>query len=230
MNRFIQPLAIGAEFEGQLVIANDDWTRFAASWGRLLPDTYMADGGRYRYRRYSEFDYNGVTGVLVRRIHVPYMQSKVINHLNGGLERLYEPLEPAVVESGSFRQAVQQGADLARTASGHDRWLVQCFQNRITATSSESGQPAPEGPHRDGVDFVLTLLVARHNVIGGASQIYDLDRNLISSRELEVPGEYIVLDDNARLHGVTPITPAVGDSGHRDVLILMYTADSEAAR
>ena len=30
---------------------NSDWERFAASWGSLERDTYMADGGRYRRRR-----------------------------------------------------------------------------------------------------------------------------------------------------------------------------------
>ena len=32
-----------------------DWPRFADSWNDLELDTYMADGGRYRWRRYAAY-------------------------------------------------------------------------------------------------------------------------------------------------------------------------------
>ncbi|MEJ0044812.1 MAG: 2OG-Fe dioxygenase family protein [Rhodospirillales bacterium] len=32
-----------------------DWARFSDSWNDLGVDTYMADGGRYRRRRYAAF-------------------------------------------------------------------------------------------------------------------------------------------------------------------------------
>ena len=32
-----------------------DWAVFAASWDALGPDTFMADGGRYRKRRFAVF-------------------------------------------------------------------------------------------------------------------------------------------------------------------------------
>ena len=36
-----------------------DWPEFAASWDDLGPDTYMADGGRYRKRRHAVFAVSG---------------------------------------------------------------------------------------------------------------------------------------------------------------------------
>src|SRR3546814_14416347 len=37
------------------MIEPDDWAMFAASWADMPLDAYMADGGRYRRRRYGVF-------------------------------------------------------------------------------------------------------------------------------------------------------------------------------
>lgn len=206
--------------------SDSDWETFAESWNRLEPDAYMADGGRYRLRRYSEFDVDATTGDYALRTHVPYLQSKDINHLNGGIERRYEPIESSTHSSPVFRRAIA-AAIPALAAAGYQSWRLQCFQNRILTTNSEAGQPAPEGRHRDGVDYVLTLLVDRHNVSGGESSVYTPDGTTLAARELVTPGEYILLDDNVVLHDVTPVRPVSSeDPGWRDVLIAMFTATS----
>ncbi len=47
--------------------ALSDWQAFAASWNHLELDRYMADGGRYRRRRYAVFPATaaGPSGLLV---------------------------------------------------------------------------------------------------------------------------------------------------------------------
>ena len=45
-------------------------------------------------------------------------------------------------------------------------------QFRIEARSGEAGQPTPEGMHRDGVDYVLVLLVGRRNIKRGVTSIH----------------------------------------------------------
>jgi len=205
-----------------------DWTAFADSWNRLERDRYMADGGTYRLRRYSEFDYESGSGRLRLRPHVPYSQPSDINHLNGGIERHYEPMEPGPRATEAFSRALAQVDSDFLQADGRRRWKVQCFQNRILATGSEAGLPAPEGAHRDGVDYVLTLLVARQNVVGGTSQVFDQDGESLIDLELSEPGEFIVLDDNQVFHGVTPLQPAdTATPGSRDVLIAMFSADAQ---
>ncbi|MGH7061079.1 MAG: 2OG-Fe dioxygenase family protein, partial [Stellaceae bacterium] len=47
-----------------------DWSSFAASWDDLGVDTYMADGGRYRRRRFAAFR-AGPAGI-VRKPHQPH--------------------------------------------------------------------------------------------------------------------------------------------------------------
>ena len=64
-----------------------DWPAFAASWNDLGPDTYMADGGRYRKRRHAVFAVSA--GGIVRQPAQPHYQSRDYNTLNGGIERWF---------------------------------------------------------------------------------------------------------------------------------------------
>jgi hypothetical protein len=43
------------------------------------------------------------------------------------------------------------------------------------ASADVDGQPTPEGRHRDGVTLVASLFIARRNVVGGASSVFDPD-------------------------------------------------------
>src|SRR5690349_21769822 len=72
-----------------------DWPAFADSWGDLLTDTYMADGGRYRRRRFGVWK-AGKQGAIERGAHQPHYQSLDYNTLNGGIERWFEPIKPEI--------------------------------------------------------------------------------------------------------------------------------------
>jgi hypothetical protein len=71
-----------------------DWAGFAASWNDLGVDTYMADGGRYRRRRFA--CYRAASVGFVRKPHQPHYQSRDYNPLNGGVERWFEPITEAI--------------------------------------------------------------------------------------------------------------------------------------
>ncbi|MFD7625436.1 2OG-Fe dioxygenase family protein [Streptomyces sp. NPDC059851] len=205
-----------------------EWHRFADSWNRLGQDGYMADGGTYRERRYSEFSYDttGTADAALRQLpHVPYSQSLEVNYLNGGIDRHFEPFEPEVAEGTVLRSVFQWCAETLLAAAGPGTWHIQTFQNRILAKGGEQGRPTPEGLHRDGVDFVLTLLVRRNSVEGGVSSVYGAtSRELVAEVLLTEPGEFLFADDRTMLHSVTPLTPETpGGEGHRDVLIAMFT-------
>jgi hypothetical protein len=47
-----------------------DWRAFADSWNDLGVDTYMADGGRYRRRRFAAF--RAAPSGIVRKPHQPH--------------------------------------------------------------------------------------------------------------------------------------------------------------
>src|SRR5437763_15738168 len=71
-----------------------DWPHFAGSWDDLGVDAYMADGGRYRRRRFAAF--RASSAGIVRTPHQPHYQSRDYNPLNGGLERWFEPVTGTV--------------------------------------------------------------------------------------------------------------------------------------
>ena len=92
---------------------------------------------------------------------------------------------------------------------------------RIEARPGEPGQPTPEGVHRDGVDYVLVLLVDRHNIASGTTTIHAADGQLLGSFTLTHPLDAALVDDARVFHGVTavePLDPAA--PSHRDVLVV----------
>ena len=205
--------------------ARSDWPRFADSWNDLEVDTYMADGGRYRRRRYAVFtvDPHGIR----RERHQPHFQALDYNPLNGGIARWYEPIAEDVGAGPSMRAILGFcGSFFGRVASGPATWRAEVHQFRIEARVSEDGLPTPEGLHRDGVDYVLVLLVHRHNIASGTTSIHAIDGRRLSAFTLTEPFDAALLDDKRVAHGVTavqPIDPQL--AAHRDVLVATFVRD-----
>jgi hypothetical protein len=110
-------------------------------------------------------------------------------------------------------------------------WEVRIHQIRIVATPDEPGLPAPEGIHQDGTDFLTLHLVRRHNVAGGESTIYDLDRRPIQRFTMREALDSLILEDPRVMHGVTPVHSADGRTpGIRDLLGVDFLDMSHAHR
>src|SRR3546814_11532327 len=88
---------------------------------------------------------------------------------------------------------------LAPTVTG---WHVEVHQFRIEAALAEVGQPTPEGVHRDGVDYVLVLLVRRVNLASGTTTIHTPPGELAGSFTLNDPPAVKLLEDHRLVHGV----------------------------
>jgi hypothetical protein len=201
------------------------WDSFAASWDDLGVDAYMADGGRYRRRRFACFraDASGIT----RKPHQPHYQSRDYNPLNGGIQRWFEPVTERIGAHPAMR------AILAACHALFDRltppaqrpasWHVEVHQFRIEAAVGQEGRPTPEGLHRDGVDWVLVLLVNRINIASGETGIADLTKRPLGSFTLTDPLDAAVTDDNRVYHSVTPVTPLdPAAPACRDVLVVTF--------
>ncbi|MBB4838553.1 hypothetical protein HNP52_001622 [Sphingomonas kyeonggiensis] len=199
-----------------------EFARFAASWDDLAQDEYMADGGRYRRRRYAAFTFQGARAV--RKPHQPHFQSIDYNPLNGDTQRWFAPATDALVELPITRNLFALCTPLFSALDGdpEQRWDGEFHQFRIEALGGEAGQPTPEGMHRDGVDWVLVMLVDRRNVEAGTTHIID-EAGRRDSFTLVTPGEAVLLDDRRIRHGVTAIhalDPAL--SACRDVLVVTW--------
>ena len=204
-------------------LAGAEWDRFAASWDDLRPDAFMADGGRYRLRRHATFAAEA-GGAITRAAHRPHFQAVAHNPLNGGVERWFEPVEPAVGEGLALSALLAGARSVFDQLSPETAWHIEAHQFRIEARPEEAGQPTPEGMHRDGVDYVLVMLVERDNVEGGVTGI-EIDGREEASFTLSNAADAVLLDDRRVKHGVTPIRPIdPARPGHRDVLVLTFAA------
>lgn len=208
-----------------------DWETFADSWNTLELDRYMADGGRYRRRRHALFTVEA-TGAIERQPHQAHYQSITYNPLHGGIARWFAPMTAASGESPSLRAVLSTcHALFGRLAPATPRWHVEVHQFRIEARTGESGRPTPEGLHRDGVDYVLVLLVDRRNIASGTTSVHALDGEALGQFTLTRPFDAALVDDARVAHGVTPVEPMDPSvPAFRDVLVVTFVDERKRMR
>ena len=190
------------------------------SWNALPPDNYLKDGGRYRRRRHSCFVAR--EGDLAQAPHRAHWQPVEYNALHGGMQRWFEPMEPAVVAQPAWTRLLQAMARTASALKGPQPWFIEAHQFRID-TEGGIGRPTPEGAHRDGVDLVAVFLLAREGIKGGETRVFQSDGPAGQRFTLTEPWSLLLLDDARVIHETTPIQPVDGP-GHRDTLVLTLRA------
>ncbi|WP_188696171.1 2OG-Fe dioxygenase family protein [Silvimonas amylolytica] len=199
------------------------WPAFAASWNNLALDDYMADGGKYRLRRHATLSIAAADQAVCLEPHQPHYQSLEYNPLNGGVVRHYQPVEDAVIHSPVLAHLMAAGSRVFGAMLPGSAWRVEMHQFRITADGTSAGQPTPEGMHRDGVDFVLMVLINRQNVLHGVSTVQDPSGKVLQTFTLTEPLDMAVVNDERVRHGVTAITPDMaGQPACRDILVLTF--------
>jgi len=200
-----------------------DWPAFAASWNDLGLDTYMADGGRYRKRRFGVFAAAAGGGPILRAPHQPHYQSRDYNMLNGGVERWFAPIAEPAGAGPSMRTILATCRGLFDRLAPGRAWHIEVHQFRIEAKAGTAGRPTPEGMHRDGVDYVLVLLIRRENIRSGVTSIHDLEGRTLGSFMLAEPFASALVDDHRVMHGVTPVEPENPErAAFRDVLVVTF--------
>ncbi len=200
------------------------WLLLADSWSRLPPDAHLRDGGAYRQRRHSCFVQDLASGSLAQTPHRAHWQPTDYNALHGGFERWFEPMEPAIAEAPAFVELLAGFGSLFAKVRPVDQWHIESHQFRID-TAGGVGRPTPEGAHRDGVDFVVVMLVARHAVKGGETRVFDANGPHGVRFVMREALTALLLDDARVIHETTPILPAESQTGgHRDTLVLTYRA------
>ena len=190
------------------------------SWDQLPVDQFLRDGGRYRQRRHASFVV--ASGEVKPMPHRAHWQPLEYNALHGGMQRLFEPIIPATTNQPVWSQLLSAISAVCDSIKGAQPWYVEAHQFRIDTTDG-IGRPTPEGAHRDGVDFVAILLVAREQVKGGESRVFAADNANGQRFTLLAPWTLLLLDDERVIHETTPIQPTA-TGGHRDTLVLTFRA------
>ncbi|MFI8941737.1 2OG-Fe dioxygenase family protein [Streptomyces syringium] len=201
-------------------LPEDGVAEFTDSWHDLPADAHLGTDTPYRFRRYGSFRL--LPDRLEKLPHTAFFQDRTVNKVNGGVDRLFAPLDDSVASGAALRTVVRTLFDrLPGPRTGIDTCGVH--QIRVTATEDAEGHPAPEGVHQDGHSYVAQVLIRREDIEGAESTLYDLDRRRIHHAVLTTPLETIVLDDRRVLHGVSPVRPAPGArTGVRDMLLVDF--------
>ena len=220
---------IAAADARQLLGTLADWPAFEASWNDMPLDTYMADGGRYRRRRHATLSVEPFASEAKLEAHQPHYQSLDYNNLNGGIARHFEPIRGDIIAGSSMRALLSLCIDVFGTLAPGRVWHVEVHQFRIEAGAQQQGMPTPEGVHRDGVDFVMVLMVKRSNIAEGTTTIHAADGRQLASFTLTEPIDMTLVDDARCLHGVTPVVPIdARQPAYRDVLVVTFRAKMNA--
>jgi len=202
-----------------------DWPVFAESWSAMPVDRYMADGGTYRRRRYSVFSTRIESGEFTLQPPRPHFQTLTCNASNGGLNRWYEPFSKEIIKGASLKTILNTGRNIIEQLCSNRTWHIEAHQFRVEVFADEVGKPTPEGVHRDGVDFVLVMMINRTNVLDGEATIYpNSDGDALAHFTLLQPFDVLLLADNKVRHNVSSIMardPA--QPGMRDVLVATFS-------
>lgn len=202
----------------------EQWQDFADYWNRLTPDRFMGDGGTYRLRRYGQFETDS-DGTLRQLPHSAYEQPRYINRLNGGVAREFAPLETGFARHEVLHNIMNVLMTIINDVEGVlTPWNVKLHPYRIVAKSDAAGQPTPEGLHRDGVNYVVSMMVRRENIVGGESSLTNAHRTPLAGVTLTEPMHLAILNDENTMHEVTPVSPVDPQTpAYRDVLVIAFT-------
>ncbi|MBF9133361.1 2OG-Fe dioxygenase family protein [Plantactinospora sp. S1510] len=223
--------------DGFLLVDGDDFRmdaacataleEFTRTWRDLPPDRYLPDGASYRRRRHARFLLDTDGGRLRRVPGAGYFQTATVNPLVGGIVRRFDPFSDEQADNLFMHSIIRCNAELFAACSRTvpTTWEIDAHQIRVTAGAGTVGRPSPEGRHRDGFDFIALHHVARRNVTGGRTEIFDNDGVLLARRVLCDRLDSVYADDARVLHDVTPVALGPdGPDGHRDMLLMSFTA------
>ncbi|MDZ8185503.1 MAG: 2OG-Fe dioxygenase family protein [Nostoc sp. ChiSLP02] len=171
--------------------------------------------GNYRSRRLSRFIV--AEDRLIKLPHGYLFQSKDYNPLLGDIKRHFAELEDGLIELDIFRDLVLAFHDSCKL---HPEAEIGVHQIRTICSPDNLGNPAPEGIHRDGTDFIGIFAVDRDNIQGGETHLYtDKKEKPVFSKILN-SGELLLVNDRDFFHFTTPIKPEIEAQGSRDVFVL----------
>ncbi len=179
-----------------------------------LPVDEHADD-RLRSRRYSRYKFQNDTLEIRRR--KDFMQSSDINDYVGDVQREYEDIEDILLSNDAFLSMF----NVFQTQTNlNPNSIIEAHQIRWHCRGRVK-DPAPEGNHQDGFDYIAIFMVDTYNVDGGEFMLFEKsDSPPMFKKKLE-NGAFIILNDRKLFHNASPLVPtANAEDGHWDVIVL----------
>lgn len=171
-----------------------------------------------RFRRYSEFtiDVTNPNQFLIQPNHNYQFSQDVPDFRNKS--RTFTPMETYVLND-KFFYLVTQILGITLSIQPEIQTInISCHQVRLLSFPDLDSDNAPEGIHKDGADYIVSALILnRHNIVDGISNIYNSKQELLEQHQLQL-GEFIFQEDRELWHDITPIKSKKPFIGYRDIL------------
>lgn len=187
----------------------------------LKSDKYLKSEKTFRYRAYSVGTINNCK--IYWKKDTSFLQPEELNSYMGGVTRQFEPL---FIECKSYIESVIHRL-IESSAIPDNNYEIGCHQIRVVSTDDFNGYPAPEGFHRDGFDYIAIHCISLNNVNGAVSLVRPLGDKHNLLEHILMPGQIMVLDDREVEHYVTPMTPKLPGSAHRDIFVITFSKVKE---
>lgn len=201
---------------GKLPFDDDEIAGIQSTFNNLPADKYCEEG--LRSRRYSCYHYND--GKLEQLPTKDFMQSYEINKAIGDVDRTYEPIDILLNTNPVFLKMFD--VMLRRTQITEDS-VMEVHQIRWHCTKDVK-EPAPEGNHQDGFDYLGVFMMSNHNVQGGEVMLFDAQDGEPLFKQNLKDGEYLLVNDKKLFHNASKLEPTDNDEeGHWDVFVLTAT-------
>jgi len=173
--------------------------------------------GNFRMRRFSSIKKDDLGNWKILP-HKTFTQTADVNDLLGDVVREYEEIDEKLIKSKQFEHIVKGFVNL----SGINPYITEMgiHQMRILCSEYIKGEPAPEGRHQDGFDYVGIFCARRVKVTGGVSELFlnKDDTKPILKKTLR-QNELLVVNDREVFHNATKLSPVDLELGYRDVFV-----------
>jgi hypothetical protein len=202
---------------GHCVLGQFDQTPIEDSYDRLPLDEHTT--GEFRFRRMSKIVVNGDNLFFNESTFI--QQPASVNSFLSDRVRIYEKIEDSVFYHPTFRSMVETFQSL----TGWDQ-SFELHQIRIVGHAGVYTHPAPEGPHRDGYEFIMPFVHKKVNLEGGITTIRknQSDSSIILTADLSQ--QFILIKDREVLHYATPFTLIDPEKeGHWDTFVFAANID-----
>jgi hypothetical protein len=153
------------------------------------------------------------------------------NSIPGAVTLFYSPvLRPMPLEF--FEHPVMQALaksfcgllDLIEDVSAPARWRINPYPARILLNDDCPRFATTPSIIVENVNFGVSLLVRRENILGGATLLYDFSNNLLVDATMTDPMDLIIINaKSARLATYSAERAVPSKDGVRDTLIMSFT-------
>jgi hypothetical protein len=196
----------------------DDFAAFAEQWNNLPPDPYLTNGNPFRFRRHARVIFDADADAMEILPPGGYRQASENNSLFGGITRRFAPVEWTSPATRLVTALVRTSVIDVLGLPGRN--LVNLHQVRIVGGPEHAGTPVPEGPHKDGFDFISIHLIDRDVDGGGETALFSEDGNT-TKLTLTERMESVYVNDRRMSHDTSSID-GHNRQVHRDVLLMSF--------